>query len=96
MDVLTFIPGVGQLLSFIGSGMNFFFHGMSQLRNVNKMNNAIRLQNANLEVEWNTQRSWDELMKTKKDAPDKFMKDLADREKTSGDRWEEHLKKKHI
>jgi hypothetical protein len=24
MDVLTFIPGVGKLLSFIGSGMDFF------------------------------------------------------------------------
>jgi hypothetical protein len=24
MDVLTFIPGVGQLLSFIGSGVDFF------------------------------------------------------------------------
>jgi hypothetical protein len=24
MDVLTFIPGVGQLISFIGSGVDFF------------------------------------------------------------------------
>jgi hypothetical protein len=47
MDVLIFIPGVGQLLSFIGSGMDFFLQGLSQLWNVNKMNNAIRLQNAN-------------------------------------------------
>jgi hypothetical protein len=41
MDVLTFIPGVGQLLSFIGSGGDFFLQGMSQLWNVNKMKNAI-------------------------------------------------------
>jgi hypothetical protein len=40
-DVLTFIPGVGKLFSFIRSGMNFFLQGMSKLWNVNKMNNAI-------------------------------------------------------
>jgi hypothetical protein len=41
MDVLTFIPGVGQLISFIGSGADFFLQGMSQLWNVNKINNQI-------------------------------------------------------
>jgi hypothetical protein len=39
---------------------------MSQLWNVNKMNNSIKLQNANWEAEWNTQWRWDELMKKKK------------------------------
>jgi hypothetical protein len=47
MDILTFTPGVDQLLSFIGSGMDFFLQGMSQLWNVNKINNKIRLGNAN-------------------------------------------------
>jgi hypothetical protein len=31
-------------------------------------------------------------MKKKKDAEDKARKDLADREKASGDRWEVHKK----
>jgi hypothetical protein len=56
MDVLTFIPGFGQLLSFIGSSVDFFLQGMSQLWNVNKMNNTIRLENANNEAQWNTVR----------------------------------------
>jgi hypothetical protein len=56
MDVLIFIPGVGKLLSFIGLDMDFFLQGMSQLWNVNKINNAIRLENANWEAHWNTQR----------------------------------------
>jgi hypothetical protein len=43
MDVLSFIPGVGQLLSFIGSCINFFLQDMSQLWNANKMNNAMYL-----------------------------------------------------
>jgi hypothetical protein len=51
MDVLTFIPGVGQLLSFIGSSMDFFLQSISRLWNVNKMDNGIRLQNANWEAE---------------------------------------------
>jgi hypothetical protein len=56
MDVLTFIPGVGQLISFIESDVDFFLQGMSQLWNVNKINNKIRLENANNEAHWNTQR----------------------------------------
>jgi hypothetical protein len=71
MNVLTFIPNVGQMLSFIGSGIDFFLQGMSQLWNVNKMNNAIRLQNANWKAHWNTERRWNELMKKKQDAVDK-------------------------
>jgi hypothetical protein len=51
MYVLTFIPGVGQLLFYIGSRIDFFLQGMSQLWNVNKMNNSIKLQNANWEAE---------------------------------------------
>jgi hypothetical protein len=31
MDILIFIPSVGELLSFIGSGMDFFLQGMSKL-----------------------------------------------------------------
>jgi hypothetical protein len=92
MDVLTFIRGVGQLLSFIGSGMDFFLQGMYQLWNVNKMNNAIRLQNANWETEWNVKRRWDALIKKKKKSEDKAKKDLADREKASRNHWEAHKK----
>jgi hypothetical protein len=31
IDILIFIPGVGKLLSFIRSGMNFFLQDMCQL-----------------------------------------------------------------
>jgi hypothetical protein len=49
MNVLTFIPGVSLLLSFIKSGVDFL-QGISQLLKLNKMNNDIRLKNANNEV----------------------------------------------
>jgi hypothetical protein len=65
MDVLTFIPGVGQLISFIGSGVDFFLQGKSQLWNVNKTSNAIRLQNANWEAEWNPKKRLDVLFTTR-------------------------------
>jgi hypothetical protein len=50
MDFLTFIPGIGQLISFIESGMDFFLQRKSQVLNVKKMNNPIQLENANNEV----------------------------------------------
>jgi hypothetical protein len=93
MEVLTFIPGVGQLLSFIGSGFDMFLQGMSQLWNVNKMNNKIRLENANNEVYWNTQRIWDALMKKKQDAENKTKKDLEDRIKASEEKRKAYLNK---
>jgi hypothetical protein len=65
---------------------------MSQLWNVNKMNNAIRLQNVNWKAKWNTKQRCDAFIKKKKDAEDKARKDLADREKALWDRWEAHKK----
>jgi hypothetical protein len=56
---------------------------MSQLWNVNKMNNKIRLQNTNWEAHCNTQQRRVALMKKKKDAEDKAKKDVADREKAA-------------
>jgi hypothetical protein len=81
MDVLTLIPGVGQLLFFIGSGMDFFLQGMYHLWNVKKMNNAIRLQNANWQGEWNSKQRLNILMQKREDIKNKAKKDLADREK---------------
>jgi hypothetical protein len=57
------------------------------------MNNAIRLQNANSETEWNTQQRWDALMKKKQDTTDKFMKELAERNKAAEEHWKAYQKK---
>jgi hypothetical protein len=92
MDILIFIPGVGQLLSILESGIDIFLQGMSKLWNVNKMNNAIRLENANNEAYRNTKHRCDALMQKKKDAEDKAKKDLADKEKACWDRWKPHKK----
>jgi hypothetical protein len=72
--------------------MDFFLQSISQLWNVNKMNNAIRLQNVNWEAEWNTKQRWDAIIKKKKDTENKARKDLADREKTVAECWEAHKK----
>jgi hypothetical protein len=93
MDVLTFIPGVGQLISFIGSGIDFFLQDISQLWNINKINNKIRLENANSEAHWNNVRRWNELMKKEQDAVDKYKKDFAEKEKASEERAKACLKK---
>jgi hypothetical protein len=59
---------------------------MSQLWNLNKINNTIRLENANNEGYWNTKKRWNGLVQKKKYGEEKAKKDLRDREKTSWDR----------
>jgi hypothetical protein len=83
MDVLTFIPHINQIISFIGSGVDFFLQGMSQLWNINKIKNKIRLENANAEARFNTEQRWNALMKKKKEERDKALKELADRQKAT-------------